>query len=92
MTIRIKIIAAALLTAAVASPALASDSTSEQFYANSGTYFTYFGNSPANSPRDALAQATGNGGQPQFSVEAGRINEPLTLQKQRWYSRQSEIY
>jgi len=83
-----KIVAAALLMAAVTSPAFASDSTVAQYYANSGTYFNYLGN----SPRDAFAQANGEVriGQPRFTNEAAQ--RPVTLQMQRWYDRQSEIY
>ncbi len=83
-----KIVAAAVLMAAVTSPALASDPTLEQYYANSGSYFNYLGNSPLN----AFAQAAGEVriGQPRFTVEAAK--EPATLQMQRWYDRQSEVY
>ncbi len=90
MLTKSKIVAAALLMAAVASPALASDPTTGQFYANSGQPFTYFGQAPSSvgyGPRDAFAQASG-----QVDVDANRVREPVSLQMQRWYDRQSEIY
>jgi hypothetical protein len=90
MMTKTKIVAAAILMAAVTSPALASDPTFEQFYANSGQPFTYLGKAPSaigKGPLDAFAQATG-----QFGVNAIRGREPVTLQMQRWYDRQSDYY
>ena len=86
-----KIIAVAFLLAA--SPAFASDSTAEQFYANSGQPFSYFGMAPSplgSTAQDAFAQANGtiSSGRPQFET----TQEPISLQMQRWYDRQSEVY
>ena len=86
-----KIIAVAFLLAA--SPAFASDSTVEKFYANSGQPYTYFGMAPSplgSSAQDAFAQAAGHisSGRPQFEI----TQEPISLQKQRWYDRQSEVH
>ncbi len=95
MNIKTKIVAAAFVMAAAASPALASDSTFEQFYANSGQPFTYLGTAPSPvgyGAQDAFAQANGEvrNNQPRFEVLGAK--EPVSLQVQRWYDRQSEIY
>ena len=90
-----KIIAVTLLLVGAASPTLASDATVEQFYANSGQPFTYFGMAPSAlgaGAQDAFAQATVDisNGRPQF--EAVRAHEPINVQMQRWYDRQSDVY
>jgi hypothetical protein len=75
MNIKTKIVAAAF-------------PTSEQYYANSGTYFNYLGGSAQNAFALATDGVRVNG--PRF--DANRVNDPTTLQMQRWYDRQSEIY
>jgi len=90
-----KIIAVAFVLAGAASPALASDATVEQFYANSGQPYTYFGMAPSvlsTGAQDAFAQATVgiSNGRPQF--ETLRIGEPISVQMQRWYDRHSDVY
>lgn len=88
MTTKFKIAAAAILFAAISAPALASDPTFDQYYANSGTYFNYL----AGSPQDAFAQATDNVRINEPSFIDNRSAEPATLQMQRWYDRQSAVY